>query len=164
MKVVNYLGVTLDLNNGTFRPYHKPDNEISYININSNHPQNIIKQIPISIRIRFSNLSSNDLFRQVTLYYTATLQVQVWTSSPVQIQYTPTKRDQRPNNRKRNIICVNNISNNIFTTIGRFFLNLVQRHFPRNHKFHKIFNKKKVKVSYSCMSNMKTSTGTTKSF
>ena len=38
---------------------------------------------------------------------------------------------------------------------GRQFLNLVKKHFPRNHKVNKIFNKNKVKVSYSCMPNMK---------
>ena len=31
MKLVNYLDVTLDLNNSNYKPYHKPDNEILYI-------------------------------------------------------------------------------------------------------------------------------------
>ena len=42
-----------------------------------------------------------------------------------------------------------------FWTIFRYFLNLVQRHFPRQHKYYKIFNKNDVKVSYSCMPNVK---------
>ena len=49
MKIVNYLDVTFDLNTGTFKPYHKPGNEINYVNVNSNHPPNVIKQIPLSI-------------------------------------------------------------------------------------------------------------------
>ena len=31
--------------------------------------------------------------------------------------------------------------------IGRYFLNLVEKHFPREHKFHKIFNRNNIKVS-----------------
>ena len=41
------------------------------------------------------------------------------------------------------------------TNIGKFFLNLVKKHFPRGHKFLKIFNKNNLTMSYSCMSNVK---------
>ena len=37
------------LSNSNYKPYHKPDNEILYINRNSNHPLSILKQIPTSI-------------------------------------------------------------------------------------------------------------------
>ena len=40
------------------------------------------------------------------------------------------------------------------TNIGRTFLRLVTKHFPKNHKYHSLFNKNNVKVSYSCMENM----------
>ena len=33
-RIVNYLDVTPNLNNGSFRPYHKPDNFIQYITKN----------------------------------------------------------------------------------------------------------------------------------
>ena len=33
MKRINYLGVSLNLNNSNYKPYHKPDNEILYIHI-----------------------------------------------------------------------------------------------------------------------------------
>ena len=48
-KVVDYLGVTFNLKDGTCKPYHKPDNKIAYINVQSNHPANIIKQLPKTI-------------------------------------------------------------------------------------------------------------------
>ena len=32
---------------------------------------------------------------------------------------------------------------------------LIQKHFPNNSKYHKIFNKNNVKINYSCMANMK---------
>ena len=31
VKIVNYLGVTFNLKDSTFRPYHKPDGQIQYI-------------------------------------------------------------------------------------------------------------------------------------
>ena len=59
-KVVDYLNVTLNLKDGTYKPYHKPDNKITYINVQSNHPQNTIKQLPKTIEQRLSNNSSNE--------------------------------------------------------------------------------------------------------
>ena len=38
--------------------------------------------------------------------------------------------------------------------VGETFLNLVKRHFNNNHRYHKIFNKNNIKVSYNCMKNM----------
>ena len=43
MKVVNYLDVTLNLNDGTYKPCTKPNNEIKYIYKNSNHPPCVIR-------------------------------------------------------------------------------------------------------------------------
>ena len=47
MKVVNYLDVTFNLNDGTYKPYTKPNNEIKYIHKNSNPPPSVIRQIPL---------------------------------------------------------------------------------------------------------------------
>ena len=51
-KVVNYLDVTFNLNDGTYKPYHKPGNKITYINVQLKHPPNIIKQSPKTIEQR----------------------------------------------------------------------------------------------------------------
>ena len=45
-------------------------------------------------------------------------------------------------------------SRNVQSNVGKAFLGLITRHFPASHKYHKIFNKNTVKVSYSCMDNM----------
>ena len=154
LKTVNYLDVTLDLNNGTYRPYHKPDNETNYVHVKSNHPPNIIKQIPISIQNRLSNLSSNEeIFKQATPHYKEALQRFGHNHN---FEYKPTAKNQQQKCRKRNIIWFNPpFNNNTSTNIGRFFLNLIKKHFPRQHKFNRIFNKNNVKVSYSCMPNIK---------
>ena len=40
------------------------------------------------------------------------------------------------------------------TRIGKVFLHLVKQHFPKHHKFYKIFNLSTITVSYSCTINM----------
>ena len=59
-KIVTYLDVTFNLHDGTYRPYQKPDNIIQYTHVESNHPPNIIKQIPKTVEKRLSQLSSNE--------------------------------------------------------------------------------------------------------
>ena len=46
-------------------------------------------------------------------------------------------------------------SKNVTTKRGRYFLNLLDKHFPQDHKFHKIFNRNNINFSYSCMPNIK---------
>ena len=40
---------------------------------------------------------------------------------------------------------------NVKANIGKTFLKLVKKHFPRSNSFHKIFNKNTITISYSCM-------------
>ena len=49
LKIVNYLDVTSNLSNATYRPFCQPNNEIAYIHKESNHPPSILRQIPLSI-------------------------------------------------------------------------------------------------------------------
>ncbi len=59
-------------------------------------------------------------------------------------------------NRQRNIIWFNPpFSKKGQNKIVRNFLCLIDKHFPPNHKLHKIFNRNTVKASYSCMNNVK---------
>ena len=160
MKVVDYLDVTLNLTNATYQPYRKPDNITNYIHTQSNHPPTIIKQVPLAIEKRLSNLSSSEeIFKAATPFYEDALQRSGYNHN---FAYHPANdhtngyTNQRKKNRKRNIIWFNPpFDKNVSTNIGKNFLNLIRRYFPKNHKFHKIFNKNTVKVSYSCMPNIK---------
>ena len=58
-KIVNFLDVTLNLNTGKYYPYKKTNDEVKYIHKDSNHPPNIIKDLPKMIGRRLSNLSFN---------------------------------------------------------------------------------------------------------
>ncbi len=44
----------------------------------------------------------------------------------------------------------------VFVTLSCIVvLYVIDKHFPPNHKLHKIFNRNTVKISYSCMNNVK---------
>lgn len=157
-KIVNFLDITLNLDNGTFKPYSKPDNIIQYIHTQSNHPPNVIKQIPITIEQRLSEHSSNEqIFNEVAPIYEKALKE---SGHDVKLQYQERKKAvsklAENKKRKRNIIWFNPPYNvNVSTKIGKLFLLLIDKHFPKQNKLHKIFNRNNVKVSYSCTKNMK---------
>ena len=44
----------------------------------------------------------------------------------------------------------------VTTNIGKEFINLIDKHFPAGSRYHKIFNRNTIKISYSCTSNMRT--------
>jgi len=46
-------------------------------------------------------------------------------------------------------------SKNVATNVGGTFLKIVDEEFPEGHVLHKIFNRNTLKISYSCMPNLK---------
>ena len=46
-------------------------------------------------------------------------------------------------------------SRNVETNVGKCFLSLIDQHFPKSNPPHKIFNRNTIKLSYSCMNNVK---------
>ena len=58
-QTVNVLDLTFNLLEQSYKPYRKPNNDPLFINSHSNHPPSIIKQIPLSVNKRISQLSSD---------------------------------------------------------------------------------------------------------
>ena len=52
--------MTFDLQNNSYKPYRKPDNLPVYIHKHPNHPPKILNELPKSIAIRISDLSSSE--------------------------------------------------------------------------------------------------------
>ena len=72
-------------------------------------------------------------------------------------------KNEETKQRKRKIIWFNPpYSKDISTKVGNQFLKLINKHFPRDHKFYKQFKKNNVKVSYSYMPNMQNISNTHK--
>ena len=60
LKAVNFLNVTLNLTTVKYQTYNQPDNNPLYIDILSNHPPNIIKNLPDNISKRINTLSADE--------------------------------------------------------------------------------------------------------
>ena len=127
-KIVNYLDVSLKSKDGTFRPDHKPGDQMQYIHTESNHPPNIIKHIPASIETRLSNLSPTEtIFKQSTTHYENNLRQSGYNKK---LTYKPTDTNhQRHSKHKRKIMWFNPpFSKNISTEV---FSKLVRPTFPK---------------------------------
>ena len=157
LKVTNFLDITLNLHNESYRPYTKPNNTTQYVNKKSNHPGSIINMIPNSVNHRLSNISSNETqFKAATSTYQQALNDAGYNHT---LKFDQNHKNSDPNKttrkRNRNIIWFNPpFSKHVTTNVGRKFLHLIDKHFPKQHILHKIFNRNNVKVSYSCMDNM----------
>ena len=151
---VNFLDVTFNLQTERFSPYRKPNDTPLYINSKSNHPPSILKQLPGMISDRISSISCDATeFEKAKRMYDDSLKKSGFQE---EISFRQTHDSSaRPHNRKRQIIWFNPPYNErVKTNIGKTFLRLLAKHFPPQHRYHKIFNRNKVKLSYSCMPNM----------
>ena len=107
-----------------------------------------------------SAISSNEnVFKEATPPYQKALQKNGY---DYELKYSPS---QPPSNnapvnerrkRKRNISWFNPpYSNHVKTNVGKEFLHLIDKCFPPENQLHKLLNRSTVKISYSCMPNMK---------
>ena len=55
---IDFLDVTFNLNNDTFKHFFKSNSAPNYQNIDSNHPRSLLKQIPNAVNQRINRLSS----------------------------------------------------------------------------------------------------------
>ena len=157
-KVVNFLDVTLNLNTGKFHPYSKPNNTPLYVHNKSNHPPTTLRNIPLAINKRLTEISSDEeSFRLASQTYQAApdksgYKHQLMFKHPL----NTTAANRNKYNRSRNIIWYNSPhSRNVATNIGKTFLEIIDKEFPLGHTLHKIFNRNTIKISYSCITNIK---------
>ena len=103
---------------------------------------------------RLSSLSSNkQCFDNVKHDYEAALKRSGYTEG---IAYQdPSLMSKKKRTRKRNILWYNPpFCASISTNIGKRFFDLIEKHFPPNHKLRKFINKNTIKLSYCCMPNI----------
>ena len=151
----DFLDVCLCLRSNTFRPYKKNNSNIMYINNQSNHPKVIRKTINPMVNHRLSKLSSSkEIYELNKKPYDNALSQSGYEKLKGYNVSTQTKRNKRY--RKRKITYFNPpFDNSVKTKIGKEFLKLVKLHFHKDNELRKIFNKGTVKISYSCMPNIK---------
>ena len=141
----DFLHVRLNLKDGTYEPYRKQNSNPLYIHKNSNHPPNIIRDIPKSISKRLSDISCNqEVFEKALPLYENALKHSAFDTSLQYVQKTSQTEDNTNNKRrrKRNITWFNPPHfTNVKTNIGKVFFKLLNKHFPKNNQLHKAFNK-----------------------
>ena len=147
----DFLDVHFDLQNGIYKPFRKPNDTPLYVNAGSNHPPNIIKQLPLMIGRRISDISSNKAeFDKASREYNDAL-----SKSGYKEKITYQEAPKHRKNRSRNILWFNPpYSKSVKTNVGKTFICLIEKHFPPHHKYRSLFNKNNVKVSYSSTENM----------
>ena len=155
-KTVNFLDVTLDLPSGSYKPYMKPNNKLLYVHQQSNHPPALKKNIPLNINKRLSNISSSkEFFNEAIPPYQKALEESGY---DFKLTFNPEQTTRKKKSRKRNTTWYNPPwdSPHVKTNLGKKFLGIIDKCFPPNHPLNKIFNRHTLKLSYSCMPNMKT--------
>ena len=106
LKIVDYLDVTFNLTDSSYRPFNKTNNEINYIHKQSNHPPSIIKQLPLSVEGRLRKISSNEkIFNDSIPTYQEAL-IKAGYNHKLTYQKHERKKDN-PQQRKRQIIWFN---------------------------------------------------------
>ena len=181
LKIEDFFNVTLNLNNGTFKPFSKNDSVPRYINVSSNHPRSVLRQIPNTVNQRINKLSKcKKIFEENKSRYDDALkdsgfQVRLKYLTPVdlnsrvknnnggthtlikvgEIINNSSHEKRRGKNRNRKVIWFNppfcRLAN---INIGKYFLHLLDKNFNRDNPLSRIFNRNTVKISYSCTKNM----------
>ena len=143
----DFLDVTFNLAIKKYLPFRKANNTPLYINAFSNNPPTIIKQFPNMINKRISDLSCNEEeYGKVKSIYESALKDSEHFSS---MSYNKSITQNSQRNRNRKVIWFNPpYSQNVKTNIGKLFIKLVRKHFPKNSKYHKIFNLNTLKLSF----------------
>ena len=129
---VNFLDITLDLETGLYKPYRKPGDKPLYISAYSNHPPQIIKNLPSGIERRLSNNSANqNIFEDAIPPFQAELDRLGYSHK---LEYKPrmttSPESKSRKTRKKPVTWFNPpYSMNIATNVGKEFLMLIDKHF-----------------------------------
>ena len=156
MKTVNFLDITFDLDEGTFKPYWKPENTPIYVHKQSNHPPSVIKKIPQNVNHRLSSISSNEkVFKNAVPQFQEAINKSGYDYT---LKFDPTASEpktKKKNRKRHNVLWYNPPFNcAVSTNVGKEFLKLIDECFPPYHPLHKVFNRKNVKVGYSTTPNI----------
>ena len=135
------MDVRFNLNDQTYEPFRKPNNDPVYINKHSNHPPNIINEVPKAISKRLTSISCNkNVFdRNIGIYNTALKnngfdQILTYDEQNEPTSDSVNEESNQRRKRKRNIIWYNPpYSMNVKANVGKIFFKLLRIQFPPSH-------------------------------
>ena len=157
LKVVDFLDLTLDLSTGTYKTYNKPNNTPLYVHVESNHPPNVTKNIPLAVNKRISsNSSTPELFESTKAPFQKALQDSGYKHNLNFEQTNSISSTSNKRTRTRKILYFNPpFSTGVKSKTCQQVLKLIDTCFPPSNPLHKIFNRHTVKVSYRTTPNIK---------
>ena len=129
---------------------------VLYVHWLSNHAPASLKNIPRNINKRLTDISSSEqVFNEAIPQYQQALDESGYNfkfkCAPQEKQVT--RKSEAP---KRKITWYNPPWDSyVKTNLGRKFLLVTDKCFPKNHSLNKIVNRHTLKLSYLCMANMK---------
>ena len=98
LKVADFLDLSLNLSTESFYPFRKPNDQPLYIHHQSNHPPNIIRNLPASISRRLTDISSNkDVFADAKPLYDKALRESGFSA---EMEYLERRKEQGRANRR----------------------------------------------------------------
>ena len=134
----NFLDVTLNLADGTYKPYRKPNDTPLYVHIESNHPPLIKKNLPAMINKRIMDISSNQkVFNESKEYYQEALRKSGHKKSLKweKENNSATHESKKKKSRSRKIMWYNPpFNSNVKTNIGKEFFSILDKQATQNLK------------------------------
>ena len=124
---VNFLDINLDLQRNIYKPYKKANETPVYVHRDSNHPKSILENIPKSVNMRLSKISSSkEVFDSAVPPYQEALNKSGYNFKLSYDENIPIEKKKQ--NRSRKITYFNPpFSKNVDTNIGKKFLNLIDQ-------------------------------------
>ena len=128
-----------------YTTYRKPNNDPIYIHKHSNHPQNILIDLPKSISKRISDTSSDEeIFNNHIPIYQLALNNSGFNNNLIyrQSQHSNLHTQEKQNKYKRKIIWFNPpFWTNVKTNIGKILFKLLRKHFPKTRDEEQLYEK-----------------------
>ena len=152
----DFLDLYFDLKYDKYRQWRKPNSNPLYVHKDSNHPPQVLKEIPSMIEKMVSkNSSSKAEFDKVKREYQCSLKNSGFVKK---LQYRPDVPKPKKHKRKKKELWYNPPwSDNMKTNLGQKFLALVDECEEKfkGTVFEKIFKRATMRISYSTTRNMK---------
>lgn len=151
----DFLDVFLDLRKDEYRPFRKDNSRTAYINNASNHPRYVRSALPAMMHKRVCSLSKNNtIFEQSRKVYDEALASSGHKKMDAYSEIASGVKKKR-SRRKRVTYFHPPFCSSVKTKLGKRFLKLVEKCFPAGHPLHAVCNRSTLKISYSCLPNMK---------
>ena len=169
LKIVDFLDVQFNLSQNSYKPFMKPGNTPRYVHIHSDHPKQILNNLPLGVQRRLSTISSSkEEFDAAAPPYQAALAA---AGHGHRLKYdetagagagatgagawaVPPRGNRRRRRRNITYFCLP-FSRILETKLGNQFLRAIDESFPVGNEHHGKINRHNIKLSYSCMPNMK---------